>query len=579
MNCPKCNAVINPDARFCGSCGYDLQTAPQQNINNEETEEILEVDEPASNGVEQPVMQEPVMEPAQTEAPVMEQPTFSQPVIEPVHQEQPMMQPNNQVLQQPGLNPQPQKKSKAPLIIIGALVAVAAIIVCVVLLFSLNPSEEKQEKDKIDAIFNPDQLILVKKDDKYGYIDTDGKVKIDIKYEAATDFIGDYAVVRTEIQKDGLTRTVYQIIDNKGKVKKETDRAIEYIEETDSWIIEEELYNNKMKKISPEGVRVDHKEDNYFLWVNSKENTGGLMNEKGKQIYTYNFKEGESSIYVTVPSTDDDQTEKYCIINVSRKYGLVNCDTGAVVRELSDDRISSNTDNVFEIEDSSYNFKETIYVQNDKVLYSTTNEDIRITYYKDYLSLRDGAATDWKNRYTYFDFKKGEVVKEQPYYADEDDEEDEDDLNEWEKETKNKYFSCSNGYGLMNDEVITLPCEWDSLEYLNLDLYKYLKSNKKDYIYGKKDSKWYLIDLNQKKAIVEFNSSYITKKEQTTFIYYTDSAADNKKVYNLLSNKSLSIDKGKSLTINSNYITVKDSEANTLKYYNTDLEMIYEGDI
>ena len=574
MNCPKCNAANNQDARFCGSCGYDLQSAPQQNINNEEVEEILEVDEQ-----EQPVMQQPVMQET-----VVEQPATQQPVM----QEQPMMQavppvnqPNNQIPQQPGLNPQQKpKKSNAPLIIIGALVAVAAIIVCVVLLFNMNPSEEKQEKDKIDAIFNPEQLIKVKKDDKYGYIDTNGNVKIDTKYEYATDFQGKYAVVRAEVEKDGLTKTVYQIIDNKGNVKKEAKLKIEYIEENDSWIIDEELYNNKMKKISPEGVRVDHKEDNYYLWVNSKENTGGLMNEKGKQIYTYNFKSGETSIYVTIPSIDETQKERYCVVNVDKKYGVINCDTGTVVREMAEERISSNTDNIFTVKDSSYDFKEKFYVQNDKIMYSTTNEEMSVYYYPGYLSLRDGTVTNWSDRYSYFDLKTGEVVKEQPSTSDEDeDDEDEDDLNSWEKETKNKYFTCSDGYGLMNNDVVTLPCEWDSLEYLDLDLYKYLKSSKKDYIYGKKDGKWYLVDLAQKKAIVEFNASYITKKEQTTFIYYTDSASDTRKIYNLLSNKSLSIDKDKTLTVNSNYITVKDTESNSLKYYNTDLKMIYEGDI
>ena len=30
MNCPKCNAPLLPDAKFCGSCGLTLNSAPQQ---------------------------------------------------------------------------------------------------------------------------------------------------------------------------------------------------------------------------------------------------------------------------------------------------------------------------------------------------------------------------------------------------------------------------------------------------------------------------------------------------------------------------------------------------------------------
>lgn len=30
MNCPKCNAQLMPNARFCGSCGYTLNSAPPQ---------------------------------------------------------------------------------------------------------------------------------------------------------------------------------------------------------------------------------------------------------------------------------------------------------------------------------------------------------------------------------------------------------------------------------------------------------------------------------------------------------------------------------------------------------------------
>ena len=124
-----------------------------------------------------------------------------------------------------------------------------------------------------------------------------------------------------------------------------------------------------------------------------------------------------------------------------------------------------------------------------------------------------------------------------------------------------------------------LPCEWEDLEYLEVRLYKYLKANKKEYIYGEKDDKWYLISIPEKKAIFEFNASRISKKEESTFVYYTDKDTSNKKVYNLLTNKSLNVDSEQYLTVYSNYITVKDYSDKILKYYNTNLECIYKENL
>lgn len=605
MNCPKCNAANAPEARFCGSCGYDLSQAA--NVDTE-VEEVLDVEEPVMEqpvAPEQPVMETPVQQeqPVMNEQPIMnntapaamqsmeqpvmnnmQQPAFNnQPVMNNMQQpynNQPMMNNMNNITPQtqPGLNPmQPAqpKKSKMGLVfgIIGGLILLAVVILVVL---NLPASEEKQEKAKIDALFNPDQLIRVKKDDKYGYIDTDGKFQIQPIYETATDFRGDYAVVRLETEVEGITKSVYQIIDNKGKVKKQADRGIEYVEETESWIIDDELYNKSMKKISPENVRVDHEDDNYYVWVNSKANTGGIMNEKGKITYTYSFQEDETSIYITVPSIDDTQTERYCIVNVSDKYGIVNCATGTEIYPMTENVRISGSDNIFTVKQrSTYDLVEIMYVQNDKKMYSSTSEDIDLYYYPGYVTIRDGSKS-YDERYTYLHTATGEIKDSQPSSSDYDDDDDETLLDPWESYTKTKKFSCSTGYGLMNDDQVTLPCEWDRLSYVDLDLYKYLKSNKKNYIFGEKDDKWYLIDISTKKGIVEFNASYIYPQEDSTFMYYTDRETKNKKAYNLLSNKSLSIDSDKTLTIYSNYITVKDKTAGKLKYYNTDMTMIYE---
>ena len=580
MNCPKCNAANNPDARFCGSCGFDMSSAQQQNLNNQ-PEEVLD-EQPTMEPINQPVVDQPVMEqsvmPEQT---MNNQPMMNQPMNNEVPQapQEPLVNFN---APQNNMTPQP-KKSKTLPIILGVVGAVIAVVICVILLLNMSPSEERKEKQLIDDIFNPKQLIKVKSntEEKYGYINTEGKFVIEAKYDDATDFKGDYAVVRAEVETEGLTRSVYQIIDKKGKVKKQANLNIEYIDDNGTWIIDGELYNEKMKKVSPAGVRVSHKEENYYLWVNDEKKTAGVMNEKGKATYTYTFQEGEDSIYLTIPSIDETLKEKYCVVNIEEKYGIINCDTGVVVHELSETRVSSNTDNVFELKDpDTYAFKEIMYIQNDKKMYQSTNELVDLYYYPGYVSIRDGSK-DYSERYTYLHTATGEIKNERPSTSYDDDDDDEEDItNEWEKYTGNKAFSCGDdGYGLMNNEKITLPCEWEDLEYLEVRLYKYLKANKKEYIYGEKDDKWYLISIPEKKAIFEFNASRISKKEESTFVYYTDKDTSNKKVYNLLTNKSLNVDSEQYLTVYSNYITVKDYSDKILKYYNTNLECIYKENL
>ncbi len=572
MYCPKCGASINSGTKFCGSCGNDLSASNQT---NEVTPVAETTNQPVNNvtnlnQTEQPQM---VAQPQIIEQPVaVEQPIVqnAQPQFSNQQAAVPSQEP---AYVQPGLNAQPPQKSSGSKTVIFVIISVIILVaVAIGISFLLPDSKEKKEKEKIEQQFASDKPIPVKKADKYGYINTKGEFVIDAKYEAANEFIGEYAVVREMTEIEGIKQTQYAIINTKGKSVKTSIGPVEYIESDNKWIIDYALYDENMKQLSPKGTRVGDGEDGYYIWVSQDGKTGGIMNSKGKKTYTYTFQTGESYINFDVSDNDETLKEKYCVMNIENdKYAVVNCDTGTVVLDYTTQYISDEDDNIFDIsKEGSFSTEYYIYVQNDKIAYKTPIDgDVSLNYYPGYVQIRD-YDKPYSDRYTYLPTDTLTEQKEQPTSTSEEKEE-----NEWEKLTKNKTFTCSEGYGLMNGEKITLPCEYDSIKYLELDLYKYLKSNKKDYVYARKDGKWYVIDLNTKASVYEFKTSYIYPQEKTSFMYYTHSETKKTVIFNILTGKSLAIENNAYDYYHSNYVRIKDYDAKTVKFYNTDLELIY----
>ncbi len=553
MKCSKCGTQNVDTARFCVSCGSDLTISNNFNVASVNNTNVV-----------------PNSVPPVSPVPNQVQNHMTNQVPNPVIQ-QPPVQPANEK----------PKKSKALVIILIVLAAIALLGGGVFAVTKLIFGDAVKETKKINDIFDSNKPILVKQNDKYGYIDSKGKFIIKAKYEEASRFNGDYAVVRSEVEKDGLKKTVSQVIDKHGKVKMEVKDSIKQLTDVDMWIVDGALYNSDFKKLSGDNIRVGkYYSSGYFIWVNDTDKTGGIMNRAGKITYTYKFAEGESYINIESSDVDDSLTEKYCAVNIeNEKYAIVNCDDGTVVYDYSEYYVSVNDDNIFKLkEHSSFDFVSIMYIQNNKIAYQSDNDEISLYYYPGYLEIRD-YSKKYSERYSYFDTKKLTTSKEKPKNSSTTTTTTTSPLSEWEKETGIQKMSCTAGYGLTSSETIVLPCEWNSIKFLEVNLYKYLKSNNKDYVYAEKDNKWYLVDLSTKKAIVEFDASYISPSDGTTFVKYTEKSASKTKVYNLLTNKSLSIDNNATVNVYSNYITVKDMTNKTMKYYNVDLEQIYTENI
>ncbi len=458
----------------------------------------------------------------------------------------------------PNDNPPIKKGNKKKwLFIIGG-------ILLLIIAFIIGYNLLKKDKPKHNPLFEEDTLIKVKKDDKYGYINTEGEFVIKPIYIEADDFNGDYAVVKIAPKDD--KEMPYKVINNKGEIKAEVASlySIEYYPKENVWLINEALYNSSLKKLSPDNVKVLDLIDGYLKWENKDGKSAGIMNTEGKIVYTYKFKDGEYSLRITPSVTDKTLKERYCIVTIDYdKNEIVNCDTGKVVYKLTNENIANQDNNIFKTyEDSSYNYKSLIYIQDDKIAYETNDKNVRMSYnLQGYVIIDDGGKR------SYLNVETGKIGSDMPKDL------NNDELTEWELLTGITKKKCDDGYGLVknNDEV--LACKWDKIEYLDNDLYEYLLSKDKNYVIAQKDDKTSIINLDNGKVVKEFDTISLTINNESTFIYYYDVATNKKIIYNLVTEKSLKSEVESYIDPYANYVVIKDN--NKRYYYNTDFKLIY----
>ena len=496
------------------------------------------------------------------------------PVVEPV-QATPVQE-ETPVVQQPVVNDQTQKKSlvdtikknKIPFIIVGAIV-----LVLILVLVGKNFFGKSNEDKMLEALFNEDAPIPIKKDGKYGFIDTDGKIIIQPEFSYASDFYGNYAVVGNS--EDAYKKDdAFKIIDKKGNVKMTSSSVsrIEYIPEYSVWIVDSHLYNSNLSLITSEDVRVEYEDAGYLSWINDKAKSAGIMTTSGKVTYTYKFNNSESYLSIEVSDNDLSLKSRYCIINVeNEKNAVVNCDSGKVVVDFTDKYISDEDDNIFEINDKdTFDTEKVIYIQNDKIALEMNGDDIEFRYNSNgYITIYD-ESKDYGERYSYYDLATGKTSTDEPSgssssYS--------SYISEFEEFSKLKKFSCDEGYGIKNGEEIVVPCGWNSIDFFDVYLYKYLVSKDKNYFIGYKDDKAYIYDINKKKVVIELNTKYVDSYSNSVLISYEDKETNKTIVLNLLTLKSESFDSSLDVDVETNYFTV--TENGKKNYYNLSFKKIY----
>lgn len=585
MNCPNCGNPYNEGTKFCTSCGINLTNAnvtptinpvtPQHIIQEESNQPVQ-----TNNNIEQTNITEGVNSINQnvTNAPNINTNNITQPV--------------NNTMATPTFNAtmpvnnnsgtaKPKTNKKIIFIVIGVVALIA--VIAIVLLCTNSKGLTSSSNIKLSDELSPSKPIPITKDGKYGYMSKDGKILLEPKYNSVGEFYGEYAVVTVENPDTTVKdKDLYQIIDKEGNNKTPIEIYLEpkYFKEYKIWVIGDDIYDDKLNKISPDNLELEYLGQGYFVWRDreSGSDASGIMNAKGEITFTYKQKTGEYKyVMYDISENHEDFKETYCRVNVSNEeYGIVNCDTGVLAYRYGTNYVFVDKNNVFRIyKDHTFDEATEAYIQNDKIIYQTKDSGADIDYnYHGYMEVEENDTTK------YIDIKTGKITTTNPNQTNPDLDIDADDLAD-ELTYGYRTLYESGKYGLITGTKVVIAPDFDDVEFLNSTLFDYIKKEKKqELVLFEKDSKTILMDIKSKKAIATFDSTSITDYNDSTFLkiaMYENYSVKNYQIYNIISGKSITVSKEDKLTINSNYVIVETEETKT--YYNTDLVSIYQEEV
>lgn len=526
--------------------------------------------DPNSNINPNPVPATPV--PTPEPAPVAPGATPATPEPTPAPAPQPVAAPSTTPEAKPTAPAGPKKPLPKKFILIGA--AALGVILLVVLGIIFIPKLFKSDKLKTaEEIFSEDVLIAVEQDDKYGFIDLNGKMVIQPQFEKASDFEGDKAIVR--IKEDDTSKNA--IIDRKGKIlfTAEKGDSISYDSENELWRIGDQLYDKNLKKILPEGKEIYSEDEGYYLVVDTQNAFSGeniVYNKKGKAVYKY---QSESN-YWDVTEYPEKLEQAYAVLKIrDENYTIINLDSGKVVAEnLNYDSIWADDYTDFCLYDGD-DCSKYLLVWNDKVA-KEYDYEIEIIHYGDgkngYYKIYDDRGYSVKNKHDteYFNLRNSEITSEEPKNTDTT--AAIEDLSEWEIASGYTIITCGSGEGLKKGKTESVPCIYDDIRKPNVMTYEYLNSKGKVYVIGTKDDKSYLLNAKNGKVVKEFPADTAKFHDNSTFVgAFNDD--DKYEAYNMVSGKSATLD-ADYVNFYPMYITVE-TEDDVINYYNKNFKLFY----
>ncbi len=413
-------------------------------------------------------------------------------------------------------------------------------------------------------IFDTDRLIPVEKSNKYGFINNKGKLVIDYKYDEVSNFYNGYTIV---YKKDNKSNERYILIDENGKeiVYAENSADIKYYETQNCYVINNKLFDNNIDSLTDDDVKIVEQEyEKYFSYKTDSE--AGIIDNKGKIIYKYEYQKGENSVYFSISELDDKTKEDlYLVINIeNKKYGIINLLENKEIVKPTKKYITALTNNVFEYSNqNNYETEKYIYVKDNEILYEASASE----YSKMEMENIDKNILTMKlkgnSEYKYYDLEEKKFLNDKPNL------ESKIINNLLENYEINE---CSTGFGILDSEGETvLPCEYQRIEKIGKEIFEYISDmkNKKLFVV-KKDDKYGIINIRNNKYVLEpiYEEMDIPVNRSPFIKVMKDKEY---KMINLINMDEMKIKSDDKINYYTNYFII-----NSKTYYNYKMDKIFE---
>ena len=224
-------------------------------------------------------------------------------------------------------------------------------------------------------------LIRIEENDKYGYIDTEGTVITRAKYIYGTDYYKGHAIVKNE-------NNLYGILNSKGVLEVPFGNYYyiglfgnRYIasKQTKSGLKQALLDSSLEEKTSFKYDTISYSKNGIYLFT--RDNTMGILNKEGKEIFTFNVDEIDNKnidIEISPVSEDLPLDNRYAKIKLNDSYAIINLGTGDKVFGYTLENIEVLKNNVFYIKSESPEENNTYIVIDKNKVKLKTNKYLRV---------------------------------------------------------------------------------------------------------------------------------------------------------------------------------------------------------